>query len=278
MCHLREFTYLCGHSDTIVISPCRRTAFKTKRSSTATPAEEWLRLKETGKLMSQWKPAEQIRGYVPACRPSPSLTISIRYTCGVCLFEEHMREWNTKVTTIEVEVSKARGIWEADDCLLWRLQQDLGEAFELKSSAEWRCRQQFPTMRHSPPAKRDEIGSKVNCGSPLRRELTATSLIAEIEEEARPVDEQGVPYTTFWDFFSDRYMWMGPGIDWSEEFDHDFEHNSTAMRNKEDRYLNIVPSTSKQVKPEAKLVLQIGSKLEFLAIGPDYFEASIAGV
>lgn len=45
--------------------------------------------------------------------------------------------------------------------------------------------------------------------------MKAEDLEVEVENELPSTDEQGVPYSTIWDFFHDRYMWMGPEIDWS---------------------------------------------------------------
>jgi hypothetical protein len=136
-----------------------------------------------------------------------------------------MKGWEPRIETLEREVAGARGLWDVDEIELAKLERNLNEALDEKSLAEWQCRLHFPTVRHVLPPRRSDPGCKTNSQSPLRRELNFEDL-AELGEDgqvgnevAEAQDGDGVLYTTFWDFFADRYMWMGPRIEWSAEED-----------------------------------------------------------
>ena len=130
-----------------------------------------------------------------------------------------MREWSERVRAVELQVAAAREMWGADEGELARLEKILDDVLEQKSTAEWDLRQKYVTVWHEPPERTKRLGSRVSCGSPLRNELTSGDLDVEMTEELPSIDQNGLPFTTFWDFFLDRYMWMGPNIDWSQEIE-----------------------------------------------------------
>lgn len=207
--------YTCGHADTIVISRCRRTVAKCSRGARLSPPEKWLKLKESGKLRLNFRGLEHPQARIPACRPAPALTLRLGQRCGVCHFRNATAEWNERVEAFERRVAEVRGMWGADEGQLASLEQQLEDLVQQRTIAQWDLRRQSPTEWHETPAKDTHLGPKVNRGSPLRRELQPEDLL---EDQISPpcLDAQGVPFSTFWDFFVDRYMWMGPDLNWSE--------------------------------------------------------------
>lgn len=233
MCHFRRLKYGCGHSDVIVTSKCRRTVAKVTRGAKLSPAEKWLDLKESGKLKLNFKHSDHPTLQVPACRPRVSLDLNMSSKCGVCLFQSQMEPWQARVASLEKDVAEARADWEADEGLLAKLENDLNEMNDQKGSEEWKCRRLFPTVRHLLPSKSSRLGERIDCGSPLRYELRPEDLVDDVDTQFSPVDEQGIPFTSFWEFFTDRYMWMGPQIDWNDAENSGCDSNSEDVKSRD---------------------------------------------
>ena len=133
----------------------------------------------------------------------------------MCHFCSATAEWNERVEAFERRVAEVRGMWGADEGQLASLEQQLEDLIQQRTIAQWDLRRQSPTEWHETPTKNILLGSKINGGSPLRRELHPEDLL-EDQISLPCVDAQGIPFSTFWDFFVDRYMWMGPDLNWSE--------------------------------------------------------------
>jgi hypothetical protein len=86
------------------------------------------------------------------------------------------------------------------------------------------------------------------------------------EPEMRAVDEHGIPYTTFWDFFSDRYLWLGPVLDWSEESVNCNIHETSIILKQDEPYLPSMGAERREFETEA--LFDTASKLECLILGP----------
>lgn len=122
-----------------------------------------------------------------------------------------MQKFDGVIAELEEELAELRGDWGADEGKEVELVGRIGELRKEREEEEWKCRRRFPTMRKRGLEVPERVlGEKVGV-TKLKNEIRAEDIEEDVVEKFLPVvDENGVTYTLFADFFRDRYMWVGP--------------------------------------------------------------------